>query len=100
MDNAPCGPPHGWCGRGRTFIRIMISMIIVIAIVVCTCTSTSTIDLHHHKYLWSRLPFGSTSDSYPHLCEALPAQSTKFEEIFAMQILVKTLTGKTITLDV
>ena len=19
MDNAPCGPPHGWCGRGRVF---------------------------------------------------------------------------------
>ena len=36
----------------------------------------------------------------PHNCEQLPAQSTQFEQIFAMQIFVKTLTGKTITLDV
>ena len=36
----------------------------------------------------------------PHNCEQLPAQSTQFEQIFAMLIFVKTLTGKTITLDV
>ena len=36
----------------------------------------------------------------PHNCEKLPAQSTQFEQIFAMLIFVKTLIGKTITLDV
>ena len=36
----------------------------------------------------------------PHNCEQLPDQPTQFDQIFAKQIIVKTLTGKTITLDV
>ena len=40
MDNAPGSPPHGWCGRGRFHIMLIIFTIVIVK-VVCVCTSTS-----------------------------------------------------------